>query len=157
MAWVLTWLCALGVFMFPPKITPKLRPVNNPGAQPHKASVISARVAPPDTSEGQGYGHIKDLPRNVWLLLKNPTYVFISLGAAFDGMVVSGLSTFGPKYIQAQFGYSASFSSTVLGLALVPAGGLGTFTGGWVAKRFKLTRFGFIFEHLALDPCFLTM
>ena len=56
-------------------------------------------------------------------------------------MCVAGLSTFGPKYIQAQYGYSASFSATVLGLALVPAGGLGTFTGGWMAKRFKLSRY----------------
>ena len=47
--------------------------------------------------------------RNVWQLVKNPTYMFITLGSAFDGMVVSGLSTFGPKYIQAQFGYSASY------------------------------------------------
>ena len=141
-AWLLTWLCAIGVFMFPAKIAPKVRPQNGSNDQPqHRSSVISARVQPPDSSEGQGYGHIKDLPRNVWLLLKNPTYVFISLGAAFDGMCVAGLSTFGPKYIQAQYGYSASFSATVLGLALVPAGGLGTFTGGWMAKRFKLSRY----------------
>ena len=56
--------------------------------------------------------------RNVWQLVKNPTYMFITLGSAFDGMVVSGLSTFGPKYIQAQFGYSASYRYVMIFFAV---------------------------------------
>ena len=52
----------------------------------------------------------------------------------------SGLSAFLPKFLQSQYGFSAGISGAIVGALVIPAGGLGTFTGGYIAKRFKLSR-----------------
>lgn len=88
----------------------------------------------------KGYGRLKDMPGVIWALLTNPTYMFINFGGGSDGFVISGLSAFLPKFIQSQYGFTAGLSAAIVGLLVIPAGGLGTFSGGYLAKRFKLTR-----------------
>ncbi|RXG73850.1 Solute carrier organic anion transporter family member 4A1 [Armadillidium vulgare] len=43
-----------------------------------------------------------------------------------------------PKLFESQFGFSAGFASLLVGFIAVPAGGGGTFLGGWLVKRFQL-------------------
>ena len=71
-----------------------------------------------------GYGKVKDIPKVIWKLLTNPTYMFINFAGASDGMTIAGLSTFLPKFIQFQYGYSAGFAAILMGIIIIPAGGM---------------------------------
>jgi hypothetical protein len=42
------------------------------------------------TEEVVYYGHVKDLPKALYELVSNATYMFISLGASMDGFLLSG-------------------------------------------------------------------
>ena len=73
-------------------------------------------------------------------LLTNPTYMLLAFGSGGDGAILAGLSAFLPKFIEQQYGLSNGQAAQLVGLIVVPAGGLGTFLGGWVIKRFNLDR-----------------
>ena len=64
------------------------------------------------TSKLNGF---KKIPLAIKALLFNPTYMFISLGAAADGLVIAGLSAFLPKFIQSQYKFTASMSAAIVG------------------------------------------
>ena len=65
-----------------------------------------------DESKLDGF---KKMPAAIKALLTNPTYIFISLGAAADGLVIAGLSAFLPKFIQSQYKFTASLSAAIVG------------------------------------------
>ena len=71
-----------------------------------------------------GYGKIKDLPKVIWALLTNPTYMMINFGGAADGLTIAGLSAFLPKVMQSQYGFSAGIASALIGVLVIPAGGM---------------------------------
>lgn len=74
----------------------------------------------------------------MWLLLRNPTFFFLNLGAASEGLVVAGFAAFMPKLIENQFSVTAMWSAMLMGIITVPAGGGGTFLGGYLVKRFNM-------------------
>lgn len=47
----------------------------------------------------EGYSRIKDLPKAIWELLRNATYMFISWGAVMDGFLLAGTGGLRPTYI----------------------------------------------------------
>ena len=81
------------------------------------------------------YGKLKDLPNTIWSLLTNPCYMMISIGGGVDGFIIAGLAAFLPKFLQSQYGFSAGIAGAIVGAIVIPAGGLGTFSGGYVSKR----------------------
>ncbi|XP_026777172.3 solute carrier organic anion transporter family member 4A1 [Pangasianodon hypophthalmus] len=81
---------------------------------------------------------VKDMPRSVLLLLKNPTFIFLCLAGATEATLIAGMSTFGPKFLESQFSLSASEAATWFGYMVVPAGGGGTFLGGYIVKKLNL-------------------
>ena len=81
----------------------------------------------------------KELWPSLKQLLTNRTFMYLSLGGAFEGFAVGSLSTFMPKFIQAQFHLSASQASIYTGLCVVPGGGGGMLIGGFLIKRMKWT------------------
>ncbi|XP_015266882.1 PREDICTED: solute carrier organic anion transporter family member 4A1 [Gekko japonicus] len=87
---------------------------------------------------------VKDLPRSALLLLKNPTFIFLCLAGATEATLIAGMSTFGPKFLESQFSLSASEAATLFGYLVVPAGGGGTFLGGFIVNKFKLRCSGII-------------
>nr|XP_036862344.1 solute carrier organic anion transporter family member 4A1 isoform X2 [Manis javanica] len=87
---------------------------------------------------------IRDLPLSVWLLLKNPTFILLCLAGATEATLIAGMSTFGPKFLESQFSLSASEAATLFGYLVVPAGGGGTFLGGFFVNKFKLRGSGII-------------
>jgi len=89
-------------------------------------------------------GKLKPLPAAIWALVTNPTYIFVSLAGGVDGLIISGLSAFLPKFIEQQYQISNGVAAQLVGLIVVPAGGGGTFFGGWLIKRLNLSRHGII-------------
>ncbi|KAM9296206.1 solute carrier organic anion transporter family member 4A1 [Gastrophryne carolinensis] len=89
----------------------------------------------PDSDFGKT---IKDLPKSVLMLLKNPTFIFLCLAGAMEATLITGVSTFGPKFLESQFSLSASEAATLFGYLVVPAGGGGTFLGGFIVNKLKL-------------------
>ncbi|XP_075701339.1 solute carrier organic anion transporter family member 4A1 [Rhinoderma darwinii] len=81
---------------------------------------------------------IKDLPKSLLMLLKNPTFIFLCLAGATEATLITGVSTFGPKFLESQFSLSASEAATFFGYMVVPAGGGGTFLGGFIINKLKL-------------------
>ena len=90
-------------------------------------------------------------------LLTNPTFLLVSLGGLGDGAIISGLAAFLPKFIEQQYGLSNGLSAQIVGLIVVPAGGLGTFLGGWAIKKFNLTRNGIIAWCIVSGAIFMPM
>ena len=68
----------------------------------------------------------------------------MSLAGGVDGLIISGLSAFLPKFIEQQYQISNGVAAQLVGLIVVPAGGGGTFFGGWLIKRLDLSRHGII-------------
>ncbi|XP_070657426.1 solute carrier organic anion transporter family member 4A1 isoform X4 [Bos indicus] len=81
---------------------------------------------------------------SIWLLLKNPTFILLCLAGATEATLIAGMSTFGPKFLESQFSLSASEAATLFGYLVVPAGGGGTFLGGFFVNKFKLRGSGII-------------
>lgn len=87
---------------------------------------------------------VKDMPRSLLLLLKNPTFLFLCLAGATEATLMAGMSTFGPKFLESQFSLSASEAAMWFGIIVVQAGGGGTFLGGYIVKRLNLRCRGII-------------
>ncbi|XP_041654609.1 solute carrier organic anion transporter family member 4A1 isoform X2 [Cheilinus undulatus] len=96
------------------------------------------------TSDPQFGKSVRDMPRSILLLLKNPTFLFLCLSGATDATLIAGMATFGPKFLESQFSLSASEAATWFGYMVVPAGGGGTFLGGYIVKKLNLRCRGII-------------
>lgn len=84
------------------------------------------------------------MPEALFTLLKNPTFFFLNLAGASEGLIIAGFAAFLPKQIENQFSVTAVWSAMLMGLITVPAGGGGTFIGGYLVKKFNLTCAGII-------------
>ncbi|XP_061623780.1 solute carrier organic anion transporter family member 4A1 isoform X3 [Phyllopteryx taeniolatus] len=120
-----------------------------PGSQEHKAMRVSETHQLKDGSHSTAadpqFGKsVKDMPRSVLLLLKNPTFLCLCLAGATEATLIAGMSTFGPKFLESQFSLSASEAATWFGFMVVPAGGGGTFLGGYIVKKLNLRCRGII-------------
>lgn len=87
---------------------------------------------------------MKDLPKALWALLKNPTFFFLNLAGASEGLTIAGFAAFLPKQIENQFSVTAVWAALIMGIITVPAGGGGTFLGGYLVKRLNLSCAGII-------------
>ncbi|XP_048732891.2 solute carrier organic anion transporter family member 4A1-like [Ostrea edulis] len=87
---------------------------------------------------------LKDIPKAIWLLLKNPTYVFIILGATIELMVVGGTAVFGAKLIHVLFNVDLTTAGSVMGIITIPGSGGGMLLGGYLPKKMALRCRGII-------------
>ncbi|CAB3239506.1 unnamed protein product [Arctia plantaginis] len=113
-----------------------------PGAEEIRASKVSE--AHESASKSAAFSALHELPHAAAALLKNPTFLFLNLAGASEGMLISGFAAFLPKLIENQFAVNASDAALLLGVITVPAGGGGTFLGGWLVKRWRLACAGII-------------
>ncbi|XP_014662179.1 PREDICTED: solute carrier organic anion transporter family member 4A1-like [Priapulus caudatus] len=112
-----------------------------PGAAAARAERISEVHKKGDDDEvtRSGFGtSFRDIPIAFTNLLRNPTFMFLNLAGATEGMLVAGFATFMPKYVQFQFALTASFAAILMGFIVVPAGGGGTFLGGYIIKKLQM-------------------
>ncbi|XP_040186393.1 solute carrier organic anion transporter family member 4A1 [Rana temporaria] len=122
-------------------------PQQLPGSQRYVVMRVSEahQIKDGDYKPDPDFGKtIKDLPKSVLMLLKNPTFIFLCLAGATEATLITGVSTFGPKFLESQFSLSASEAATFFGYLVVPAGGGGTFLGGFIVNKLKLHCSGII-------------
>ncbi|KAK7091376.1 solute carrier organic anion transporter family member 4A1-like [Littorina saxatilis] len=123
-------LISLPIFGFP-----KAMPGSEKYREEREKEVYKGKFQKAD-SEKQPLG-LKHIVTSAKVLLTNPTFMFLNLAAASEGIVISGFSTFGPKFIEFQFGLPSSTAAQYVGLMAIPGGGGGTFVGGWLVNRFN--------------------
>ena len=82
----------------------------------------------------------ESLPTGVQYTIVGTTYT-VPLPS---GMLMSGFTVFTPKFIESQFSIPAGWAAQLVGFATIPAGGGGTFLGGYIVKRFDLRCTGII-------------
>ncbi|XP_006873453.1 PREDICTED: solute carrier organic anion transporter family member 4A1 [Chrysochloris asiatica] len=114
-----------------------------PGTQRYVVMSVSEtqqlKDSDPRTSANPDFGRtVQDMPVSIWLLVKNPTFILLCLAGATEATLIAGMSTFGPKFLESQFSLSASEAATLFGYLVVPAGGGGTFLGGFLVNKLKL-------------------
>ncbi|GMR33869.1 hypothetical protein PMAYCL1PPCAC_04064, partial [Pristionchus mayeri] len=78
---------------------------------------------------------MRDFPLVVGDLLRNPVYVTMVLGWMFGSYLIAGYGTYLPKYIETQFGRSASMADLYAGIISIGAVASATAIGGWVLSR----------------------
>ena len=80
---------------------------------------------------------IKEYPFYVFRILKNLTFLFVTIGVAVGAFVVGGVIAFMAKYIEVQFSVSPSIASYMIGVSIIPAASIGIFLGGITLFFFK--------------------
>ncbi|XP_064481520.1 solute carrier organic anion transporter family member 4A1-like [Ornithodoros turicata] len=97
------------------------------------------RMKEKDSAVCSEYGKdIRQLPRDIKSLLKNYTFVFLSLGSGMEAMMASSLTSYVTKYYQSQFALTPSTAAGIIGLIAIPSGCGGTFIGGAVVTKFNM-------------------
>ncbi|MGH0165140.1 UNVERIFIED_CONTAM: hypothetical protein FKN15_060241 [Acipenser sinensis] len=71
-------------------------------------------------------------------LLCTPAYFLLLCGSILKFNSFIGLVTFKPKYMEQQFGQSASKANFLIGVLNLPAVAIGIFIGGLLMKKYKL-------------------
>ncbi|XP_026470716.1 solute carrier organic anion transporter family member 4A1-like [Ctenocephalides felis] len=118
-----------------------------PSSLPGSEELRNARVSEAHARTGdskEGFGRIRELPRALMELVRNPAFSFLNLAGASEGLLIAGFAAFLPKLIEFQFSVTPTRAALLMGLITVPAGGGGTFLGGYLVKRFSLSCSGII-------------
>ena len=77
---------------------------------------------------------IKELPKHLTDLLARVPFLCVSLAFSLQSLIVSGLVSFAPKYIETQFGLTSSIGSLLSGAVAIPSAGTGIMLG-----RYQIT------------------
>ncbi|XP_052086586.1 solute carrier organic anion transporter family member 3A1-like [Mytilus californianus] len=80
--------------------------------------------------------------KSIYGLFRNKLYVLIIVGRCLILILVSGSVAFGPKYIETQFTLPAWKSSLVIGVTRIFAVSVGTFVGGYLTSKKRISPLG---------------
>ncbi|XP_057711933.1 solute carrier organic anion transporter family member 1C1-like [Corythoichthys intestinalis] len=117
---------------------------HSPEVEDAKPSLVE-KIAEPttDSSNNEPVKKIKELAKgflpSLKRLLCDPIFILLLIGNTLKFNAFVGMFTFNAKYIEQQFGQSASRANFLIGLLTIPAVALGIFLGGVVMKRYKLS------------------
>ncbi|KAH8026040.1 hypothetical protein HPB51_015389 [Rhipicephalus microplus] len=109
---VTAFLAAIPISAFPKVLPGSLK------LQAQKKSEMHQKLQKSEAVQSGFGARAKDLPASFKILITNPTFVFLSLAGATEGMLVSGLATFLPKVIEFQFSIAASLAALIMGAPL---------------------------------------
>ena len=80
---------------------------------------------------------IKEYPFYVFRILKNLTFLFVTMGTAAGAFTLAGIISFLPKYLENQFSVTPSIASYMIGGISIPSACIGIFLGGFTLFFFK--------------------
>lgn len=146
---VICFVIAIPVLAFPAALPGSEELAKDKISEAHEKSTRT-----PTTETRKVFSKIRELPRALTELLGNPAFFMLNLAGASEGLLIAGFAAFLPKLIENQFSVNASSAALLMGLVTVPAGGGGTFLGGYLIKRFNLSCSGILkFCLLATAAC----
>ncbi|CAK8680047.1 unnamed protein product [Clavelina lepadiformis] len=131
---VITFIFGFPILLFPRQLHGTEEVRKNRENEMHQDKVAK------EVQTNEDFGkRLKDFPKCLLVILRNPTYIFLTLGGVIDGMLLTGLSTFGPKILEALFGLTSSFSAVLLGAIAIVGGAGGQLAGGIIVWKIKLS------------------
>ncbi|XP_036888307.1 solute carrier organic anion transporter family member 6A1 [Sturnira hondurensis] len=81
---------------------------------------------------------IKDLFASVWILIKSPVFICLSLTKASESLLMIGASEILPKYLENQFILNPHQAATISGLIIIPGAAIGEFLGGVIVSKLHM-------------------
>ncbi|KAL3888225.1 hypothetical protein ACJMK2_000600 [Sinanodonta woodiana] len=110
---------------------------------PRGKGVSSERNEKDPAKQNQSFfKNLKDLPRSIWRLLKDPVYSLSCINAVATSFGSMALSSFGPKYMETQFFLPTWKADMILGAEKLATTTVGTMVGGLISRRMRLSRTG---------------
>ncbi|CAK8679887.1 solute carrier organic anion transporter family member 4A1-like [Clavelina lepadiformis] len=132
------------VMSFPILMFPKQLP-GTAGLRVNRETEMHQDKMAIQVASDNSFGHrLGDVWRSVVLLMRNPTYLMVSLAISFDAGLVLSLTTFGPKYLESMFGVTPTEAALYFGVLAILAGASGQLIGGVVVTKAKLTVSGML-------------
>ena len=110
-AGVMSWLCAIPFLLFPKYLhDSSLVKQERLKEMAQKYDGVDGAVEEVDLAT-----KIKKFPQHLLQVVKTPSWVFITTAICFSTLIVSGVTSFGPKYLESQFRLTASRASLIAG------------------------------------------
>ncbi|XP_069117272.1 solute carrier organic anion transporter family member 4A1-like isoform X2 [Argopecten irradians] len=136
---VLFFLFALPVFGYPE---------NLPGTEHIREARLTekdrARIEAAKNDSRSMWQRAKDFPKAIFVLLRNPSYICMVLGACAETLIIGGLSAFAPKILEEKFDISPAEAGLIMGAVTIGGGAGGMILGGVLIKCFKLEAKGML-------------
>ncbi|XP_071510809.1 solute carrier organic anion transporter family member 4A1-like [Diadema antillarum] len=125
-------LASVPLSLFPRELPTTAKVRSEKENQAHRNAGSEATAEP-------GFGEKpSDLLRAIKFLVINPTFMLTALGGVADSLLINAFGAFLPKFLQNQFGVTASLATILTGLVVVVGGIIGTVNGGLIMRRYKL-------------------
>lgn len=110
-AGLVSWLFAIPFLMFP-----KLLPDSNLVKSERKKEMAQKYEGLDSAIEEVDLAvKVKSFPQHLKQVLKTPSWMFITIAICFSTVIVSGVASFAPKYLESQFDLTASRASLIAG------------------------------------------
>lgn len=68
-----------------------------------------------DNVSSQAFTKLNEIPKALMSLAKNPTFLFLNLAGASEGLIISGFAVFLPKQIENQYSVTAVWAALLMG------------------------------------------
>lgn len=68
-----------------------------------------------DNQKSQAFTKLNEIPKAFMSLLRNPTFLFLNLAGASEGLIISGFAVFLPKQIENQYSVTAVSAALLMG------------------------------------------
>lgn len=72
-----------------------------------------------DKQKSQAFTKLNEIPKAFLSLLRNPTFLFLNLAGASEGLIISGFAVFLPKQIENQYSVTAIWAALLMGELIV--------------------------------------
>ena len=82
---------------------------------------------------------VKEAPKHIRQVLSSPTWVYATFSIALQVITIVGLTTFGPKYLEAQYNLTSSIGSYMAGAIGIGGAAIGIVTGALIVYCAKST------------------
>nr|XP_039273774.1 solute carrier organic anion transporter family member 4A1-like [Styela clava] len=142
-AWVGNWWISfliVGILHISISIPIMMFPRQIPGTEKYRKDRETEMHKTLESVKGdENFGKsLKDVPRSLLVILKNPCLMAISFASTVDSGLIVGLATFGPKYIESIYGVTASDAGLYFGALAIVGASLSNFVGGWLITKYKM-------------------
>ncbi|XP_041041264.1 solute carrier organic anion transporter family member 4C1-like [Carcharodon carcharias] len=132
LCWILAWCLVIPLSCFPKHLpgTAEVQLQKVSQAHSYKGGIVLTQH-----HFGKSF---KDFYSVLLMLLRNPVFMALVIAGTTESLVITGFVTFMPKYIENQFGLTASLAAILGGAVLIPGAFIGQIIGGVIISKLRL-------------------